>query len=346
MEKQKGRFIMWECEYSREPMDYRLLWLRFLRKIWIVPVAVLAGIALVSGCHFYARTAARGGRTYQTESVFYIDFAEDAQGETYDYYNYFTWGEVIHTDFFLDSVYEKMAGRLSREEITSYITATVDSDVRYLYVRCDTHSPELSVELASILEEILPKFADIRKEIRSIETAKAGTVARDSSKLRMGNACFLGACLGLGTSLLGILLSLILDTAVYLPSTVEKRYHVTCLGAPFLPEFTPNWKYVLKDAAAVAMVCVDGDIREEEIIVPEDGQKQIIICQNPVTRPEELDRIRECEGVLLVLRAGRRNDKAFERLLEQLGRQDIRVTGVVLASADEKLLSAYYRSKG
>lgn len=337
--------MMWECEYSREPVDYRLLWLRFLRKIWIIPLAMLAGTALVAGCHFYARTAARGGRTYQTESVFYIDFAEDAQGETYDYYNYFTWGEVIHTDFFLDSVYEKMDGRLSREEIASYVTASVDSDVRYLYVRCDTHSPALSVELASILEEILPKFADIRKEIRSIETARAGTVARDSSKLRMGNACFLGACLGLGISLLGILLSLILDTAVYLPSTVEKRYHVTCLGAPFLPEFAPNWTHVLKDAKEIALVCVDEDIREAEIKVPDEGQKHKIICKNPVMHPEELDRIRECEAVLLALKAGRRNDKVFERLLEQLGRQDIKVTAVILVSADEKLLAAYYRSR-
>lgn len=337
--------MMWECEYSREPMDYRLLWLRFLRKIWIVPVAVLVGVALVAGCHFYARTAARGGRTYQTESIFYIDFAEDAQGETYDYYNYFTWGEVIHTDFFMDYVYEKMAGRLSMEEITSYITATVDSDVRYLYVRCDTHSPELSVELASAMEEVVPRFADIRKEIRSIETAKAGTVARDSSKLRMGNACFLGACLGLGVSLLGILISLILDTAIYLPSTVEKRYHVTCLGAPFLPEFGPNWEHVLKDAAEAALVCVDEDIREEEIGVPEEMQKKGILCRNPVAHPEELDRIRECQAVLLVLRARRRNDTAFERLLEQLGRQDIKVTAAILASADEKLISAYYRKQ-
>lgn len=337
--------MMWECEYSREPMDYRLLWLRFLRKIWIVPVAVLIGTALVAGCHYYARTAARGGRTYQAESIFYIDFAEDAQGETYDYYNYFTWGEVIHTDFFLDSVYEEMSGRLSREEIASYVTASVDSDVRYLYVRCDTHSPELSLELASILEEILPRFADIRKEIRSIETAKAAATARDSSKLRMGNACFLGACLGLGISLFGILIALTLDTAIYLPSTVEKRYHVTCLGAPFLPEFAPNWTHVLKDAAEVAMVCVDEDIREEEVKSPEEGPQKTILCRNPVTHPEELDRIRKCHAALLVLKAGRKNDKALERLLEQLGRQDIAVRAVVLASADEKLLNAYYRSK-
>lgn len=336
---------MWECEYSREPVDYRLLWLRFLRKIWIIPIAMLAGIVLVAACHYYARTVARGGRTYQTESVFYIDFAEDAQGEKYDYYNYFTWGEVIHTDFFMDQVYEEMAGELSMDEIISYITATIDSDVRYLYVRCNTHSPELSMKLASVMEEIVPKFADIRKEIRSIEIAKAGDGASDSSKLRIGNACFLGGGLGLGISLFWILAALTVDTAVYIPSAIEKRYHVTCLGAPFMPEFAANWKYVLKDAVKIAKVFVDEDFRDEEFEIPGDKKRKVVSFRNPAEHPEELDRIRECEEVLLVLKAGRKNDKMFERVLEQLGRQDIRVTAAVLADADEKLLSAYYRSR-
>ena len=333
---------MWECEYSREPVDYKLLWLRFLRKIWIIPVAMLAGICLVGVCHYYARTVARGGRTYQTESVFYIDFAEDAQGAEYDYYNYFTWGEVIHTDFFMDYVYEKMAGELSEDEIISYITATIDSDVRYLYVRCNTHSPELSLKLASVMEEIVPKFADIRKEIQTIETAKTGDNARDSSKLRIGNACFLGGGLGLGISTLWILIMLIVDTSIYIPSTIEKRYHITCLGAPFMPEFASNWKYVLKESVNIAKVFADEDFQDEEFAIPGDKKRKIISCRNPVEHPEELDKIRECEKVLLVLKAGCRNDKTFERLIEQLGRQDIKVTAVVLADADEKLLSAYY----
>lgn len=336
---------MWECEYSREPVDYRLLWLRFLRKIWIIPIAVLAGIVLVGVCYYYARTGARGGRTYQAESVFYIDFAEDARGEQYDYYNYFTWGEVIHTDFFMDYVYEKMNGELSMDEIISYITATIDSDVRYLYVRCNTHSPELSVKLASVMEEVVPKFADIRKEMRTIEIAKAGDNAKDSSKIRLGNAFLLGGCLGLGVSLLWILIALIVDPSIYIPSTIEKRYHITCLGAAFMPEFAPNWKYILKDAVKIAKVLVDEDLSDEEFRIQEDTERKIISCRNPVEHPEEMEKIRECEEVLLVLKAGRRNNKIFERLMEQLGRQDIKATAVVLADADEKLLSAYYRNR-
>lgn len=326
-------------------MDHRLLWLRFLKKMWIVPLAVLAGAIVVGAVYYYSRTAARGGRTYQAESIFYVDFAEDARGEAYDYYNYYTWSEVIHTDHFMDYVREKVDGELSRETLESYVTATVVSDVRYLYVRCNTHSPELSVRLASAMEEAVLKYADLRKELRSIELVKAGDSAKDSSKVRLGNAFFLGGCLGFVTSVLGILIALTVDTAVYLPSTVEKRYHVACLGAPFLPEYAPNWEYFLKNAARVAVVFADEEPPEEDFGVRGDTEREIVTCRNPVEHPGELDRIRGCEAVILVLKAGCRNDKVFERLLEQLGRQEIKVTAAALACADKKLLSAYYRSK-
>ena len=377
---------MWECECGREPLDYRLIWLRFLRRLWVIPVAVLIGTMLVGAAYFYSRTAARGGRTYEAESIFYINFAKNSLGEEYDYYNYFTWGEVIHTDFFLDYVYEEMKGEYSLEELASYITATVESDARYLYVRCNTHFPELSVKLASAMETIVPQFAEIRDEFESIEIAKKGDTAKDSSKIRLENACFLGVCLSLSTAVLIILAVLILDTSVYLPSTIEKRYHVVCLGTPFLPEFAPNWQLYLKDALKVALVRVDESDSSERFSPAGDGgetsadgkelmeldrelikldrnfmrylrpsenivglnsaaKPDILICPNPVEHPGELEKIRNCDKAVLCLRAGRKNHETFIRLLEQLGRQGIPVTAAILISADEKLISAYYRRK-
>lgn len=341
-------WTMWECECGREPLDYRLIWLRFLRKLWILPIAVLVGMVLVGSAYYFSRTAARGGRTYQAESVFYIDFAENSQGEKYDYYNYYTWGEVIHTDFFLDYVYEEMKEEYSREELISYITASVDSDVRYLYVRCNTHSPELSVKLASVMEKIVPQFSEIRDEIETIEVVKKGSEAKDSSKIRLGNACFLGACLGLTGAVLGILMILILDTGIYLPATIEKRYHLVCLGAPFLPEFAPNWQLYLRDALKIALVCVDeGDFVEElsNMGVGSGATPEVTICQNPVEHPAELEKIRICDRTILCLKAGCKNHETFMRLMEQLSRQGISVTATILILADEKLISAYYRSK-
>lgn len=111
-----------------------------------------------------------------------------------------------------------------------------------------------------------------------------------------------------------------------------------------MPEFLPNWNYILKEAASIAMIYVDEDIQKGAFEVQDDKRK-VVNFQNPVEHPEELDKIRECNEVLLVLKACCKNNTAFERVLEQLGRQGIKVTAVVLTSVDDKLISAYYRSK-
>lgn len=335
---------MWECEYSREAVDYRLLWLRFVRKIWMLPIAVLAGVILTAAGYYCARVVAAGGRTYQAESIFYIEFAENSEGEDYDYYNYFTWDEVIHTDYFTEYVYNRMNGEFSKEELSSYITATIDSDVRYLYVRCNTHNPELSMKLAAVMEEIVPKFAENKKEFEKIEIAKKAVAAKDSTKLRMGNACFLGACLGLGVSVIWILAVLVMDTAIYLPSSFERRYHIPCLGADFMPEFFPNCSYLLKAAVKIAKVPAE-ETSDADVEVRGEETAQVISCRNPIEYPEELDKIRECDKVILCVKAGRKNDESVKRMLEQMNRQEIKVTAAVLVGADEKLISAYYRRR-
>lgn len=334
---------MWECKYSHEPVDYRLLWLRFVRKLWILPIAVLAGAILTAAGYYCMRVVAAGGRTYQTKSVFYIEFAENSEGEDYDYYNYYTWDEVIHMDYFMDYVFGRMKGELSREELASCINATIDSDVRYLYVRCTTHEPELSLRLAAVMEEIVPEFAETKKEFEKIEPAQTAAEATDSTKLRMGNACFLGACLGLGLSVLWILAALVLDTAIFIPASFERRYHIPCLGAEFMPEFVPNCRYLLKGADRIARVSLEEPAAEIEITGDETAQ--VISCRNPIEHPEELDRIRECDRVVLCVKAGCKNEEAIRRMLEQLNRQEIKITAVALTDADEKLISAYYRRR-
>ena len=64
-----------------------------------------------------------------------------------------------------------------------------------------------------------------------------------------------------------------------------------------------------------------------------------------VEKPEELMKIRECDAVVLCVKAAGKNGKRIERCLEQLARQDIAVTATVLVEADEKLINAYYGSK-
>ena len=330
---------MWECEYSKEPVDYKLLGLRFLRKIWIVVVSAIIGAALVAGAHYASKIIQNGGRIYQADSLFYLNLGQDGNGNNYDYYNYYTWNEIIDADFFADGIYKKIGGRLLKDEIREAVSASVEYDTRYLIVSCRTLSEELSLELAKAVESLLPDFVDTRKEFESVELTRSADRAKDSTDIRMLNACGLGAFLGIFLSVLGILIFLTLDTSVYLPVTLERRYHLVTLGAPFMSEFASNLEYMLGKEKRIAVVYTDIPIPVKGL----DGSTAVI-CRNPVEEPKELIKIRDCDTVVLCVKAAAKNGKRVERCLEQLARQGIAVTATVLVGADEKLIRAYYRS--
>jgi len=62
----------------------------------------------------------------------------------------------------------------------------------------------------------------------------------------------------------------------------------------------------------------------------------------PLSAPETCRKLREAQGILLVVQARRHGGKQLEHTLEYLAQQDCTVTGVLLWEADEKLIKWYY----
>ena len=331
---------MWECEYSVEPMDYRLFLLRLVRKLWVLVAAALVGAVVIGGGYYAYHMLPGGGRTYQTESICYLDFAEDGAGEPYEFFNYYTWNEVIHTDFFMHAVCEQTGGKLTADQAACYTAATIDSDVRYLYIRCTTPDPELSLRMAKVLEQCIAEFGDAQKEFRSITVVKAAAEAKDNSNIRTSNAVILGGFIGFFTALFAMLALMTADTSVYLPATLERRFHLVTLGARSMKEFAANCQYLLRDAETVALIPSDDSPIPGESVL-NCGKKEIVFA--PITREDAYDKIRACDAVVLSVRAGAHNGRQTQRTIEQLARQGISVTAAVLVEEDERLLRAYYR---
>lgn len=330
---------MWECKYSKEPVDYRYIWLRFKKKIWILPLAMLIGAIIVTAGHYLSRTVENGGRVYQTTSVFYLDFAEKGDGSEYEFINYYTWGELIHSDYFMDNLYSALNGKYSKEQLIKAVSATIESDVRYLYVRCTTTNPSESLEIAAALEPVVISFSNEQKEFDEIKLSDKGDTYIDSTKLRFKNAVVLGLVLGFVVSLVGVLLAITLDTGIYIPSTIERRYGLPTLGAECMSEFKINCDRFLKDAGGVSYVSVDGDKDH-----PDFGDISVMAVGDILSDSEALNSIKEGSALVLGLNAGAKNDKLFERNVEELARLGIKISAVVLCKADEKFIKAYYRA--
>ncbi len=326
---------MFECNYSREPVDFKLLWLRMLRKIWLIPVSIIAGAALVCGFYLCVKLAIMG-RSYTVENIYYIDFAEDSSGKQYDWVNQYTWSSLADMNVFIDEIYADLSGEVSKEVIRNSSDCTVEADGRYLYMRVTTKSEELSMKISGSYEKALFSFCKEHKEFKNIVCEHKGEVF-DSSNLRITELSIVGAVVGLFVYILIFSLAVMSDTAVYIPSTLEKRYHIVTLGCQSMPEFNDNCSCLLKDAEKVALVYVDKE--QEKISIP---GKNVEVFENPCVKEGLMEGIRACSGAVVFVKAGVNNGKMTERVLEQLSRHEVKVLALALVGEDLDYIKRYY----
>lgn len=368
---------MYETGYAREPINYRLFFLNILKKIWIFPLAAIAGAVIVGGIYCLVNFGIKDGYRYQARTIYYVTYATDAEGVEYDYYNYYTWQELIHTDYFTEGLLKALGGKLSKDEIIRDTFATVESDVRYLYTKSSAGNVDDAIMLEKEVQKLMLAFPDSRKEIESIVIVDEPGVddTQDISLIFVKRAVIFGAVIGLIAAAIFSIFYACVDTSVYLPSTLEQRYKIPALGAASMKEFEANCEKYLSDKKKVGFIEVDetpGKIKavyaggEEEVSLDIRSMKKLIRqaaggstprdsvpgdfekvgLANPVSDEAEKDvytKIRECDGLVIIVRAGAHNGKRVERLIEQLSRQDIAPTAFMLSEEDEWLVKAYYR---
>lgn len=344
---------MWECNFAGERMDYKLFWLRFVKKIWLILAAAVMGALLIGGSYYLINITFGEEPSYKVVSQYYLDYAEDGSGTPYEFINYFTWSEIVNTDEFIEILKEKVSGKLSvsDETLRAYTDATVESDVRYLYTTVITETPDTTLELSRAMEEAVKTFVKGQKEFNS---AKVVTMPLEATEtypdVRPVRAFVLGLILGLFVGLLGVSVQIICDSSVFLPSTLEKRYHVKALGCVSFAESKNNICYLIKNVKKLAVVSLGeldkaGAIDAVEFIKGHlENDCDLCVMEKSVISEEfDFDALRECDKLVLIVRAGAKNGKMIERAVEQIRRQDLEIGGAFLFDEDKKLIKQYYR---
>ncbi len=356
---------MWEWNYGKEPFDMKLLVLRLIKKIWLPIFAALLGAIIVGGSYFLAREVFGEPDEYQITSSYYVEYGTDPQtDQAYTYINYATWNSWITTDWFVDRIWdEAMAGGLKPEaygivktDLPGFLFADLPSDLRMPISVVTTENPELTEHLAEAVEKVFLLFAEEQKEIVSIRVVDTTDVALVDQDIRTLRACILGAVLAVFFCLTGMLLYFITDDAIYLPEQFSCRYGIPAVGAicgcgekaKLLEGTAENVAYKVRGCNVVALTSVEEetDLKAAAALLTGEGY----VCIPSVALvPEAAEKIREADGVLLLVQAGVPNGKKIAHVLHELQVQDCKVDGVILVDADEKLIQAYrmtgYRGK-
>ena len=130
---------MTDREWMKEGIDVKLILLLYRKKVWISLLWALAGGLLAGGLYFIVHVLYAPAREYEAVSKLYLTFAADDDGDAYQYYNGYTWNDLMKTEPILDKVMEGLPEGTDREWVKDTIAADILSDIRLLTITVRTH---------------------------------------------------------------------------------------------------------------------------------------------------------------------------------------------------------------
>ncbi len=343
---------MLEMKFAKEPFDFKLFILRFLQKIWMVPVAMIIGAVLVGGCNYLIKVVFAGPALYEVESSYYIDYYMDQEtGQVYTHYNEDTWKELITSKWFVDRIWdyalaeglEPTVYEVEKSDVPGFLSAALLTDVHIPTSYVATSTPELTAVLNKAVQKTFLDFGEEQQEILGAKVLDETPLREKDRDDRTPRACILGAVLGAFVACFGIAFRIICDESVIVPDTFSYRYGIPMLGVlnqgeeALSEEANVNLRYRFRDKKSTAVI----GVKPEEVI-PQVALPEGFVVISTKELSKRYEEMRRTDGVLLWVEAGRRNSKQIEHLLHELGVQDIKVTGALLYNGDSKLLKTYY----
>ena len=265
-----------ECneEYRNREMDLKRLVLFFQKKLWLVIMLVILG-ATAGGILYQMLHSMKMPVEYQAVSKLYISFGHDESGEVYQYYNGYTWNDLLDTDPIMDLVMMYLPG-YEKEQVMEATTAEILSDIRLLTITVRGEEEKFVREISRATENGLKEFGRESEELEQIKVIRSGVPQRVYWDDRTSAACITGAVILGVISLLVIGFNYALDEAVYVQEDIEKRYGVKALGIltrsqkglePYARELKAKIRSAVGDKKAFAVVDMDNhaDLRGSEL---------------------------------------------------------------------------------
>lgn len=368
-------------DYNKQGMDLKRLMLRMQGKIWLLLMLIVLG-AGIGGVSYQVARAMRMPITYEAVSKLYISFGVDESGEIYQYYNGYTWNELLDTDPIISKIEENLPAGYTREQVIEATEGTILSDIRLLTVTVQGSDEKSVREIQAAVELGLENYAQESEELKRIDTIRTQEPERVYWDDKTVTACVTGAVILTVVGVIVLALIYVMDDAVYVQADIEKRYPYKALGMmmesqkglqPYARELTANITYLLGDNRKFALIDTDNhiDLRAGELerllnageneFIGGDGEMggltwtmpkeegaqkedayEALPLNESAVTGEDCAQIRQLGGTILLLPYGVDVTKKTERIISLLNNQDCKILGIIVTQADEDFLSRYY----
>lgn len=328
-------------QFMKEKFDFKRFFLIGTKRIWIVLLGIVLGAAFFGGSYYVKRVLLKGNDIYRVDGMYNIEFDMELYGDTVQYYNDFTWNDVIDSD----AIGGKVAETLGVDKSVIYNSTFVPtmSDIRIIHVYIDNEDADLAGKIQEETGKQLALFGSSTPGFLSINkwsVAEPFVVEKDFLIKRI---TFIGAFLGFVLGLLFMFYKNAMDDSVYTLKDAENYSGTASAGY----DCDNNIKAVLKqlgsnDYIASSLYKSGHDFSKINSVFEELGIGNV---WDEDIDDSFLEKAKQCSGVIIVIPYGVNNGMLINSQISKLKVSGINIATTVVANGNEKFVKAYYRGK-
>ena len=320
-------------KYGNEGMDLKKLLLFLIHRFWIVVLAAVAGAFIGGGIYLLHLVVLDSNREYQAQSKVYLDFAPDDTGEVYQYYNGYTWNDLMSTNLILDATMSYLPDDYTEDEVVLATKAEILSDVRLLTITITTSDIERTAQILRATDQALVDMGQREKEFIDIEIIKETEPQMVVADPRLLQAVLVGLVIALVLVFISMELVYILDDRIYVPGDLKCVTEVPFVGF----SFTSN-----KDKNLVERLQNDME-QNLAYLEKENGELKILELKKNSDFSEQMpDSVKNAKCILLSIPYGKIDRSSLSYRIEQLSLRKLTLTGIIIRDADMRFLKWYY----
>lgn len=245
-------------------MDLKRLSLYFQKKVGIILLMIVIG-AFFGGFVYRMVRSMNMPVEYQAKSKLYIIFERDDTGEAYQYYNGYTWNDLLDTDPIMECIMAYLPD-YDKNQVMEATGAEILSDIRLLTITVTGDNEKFVREVLSATDKGLIDYAAlVSEELRKIQEIRVLEPGRiywndNTTRAAVAGALFFGIIIVLCYGF-----AYVLNDSVMVQEDVKKRFSYKALGImakhqkglqPYLKELKANIIYLMGEDRKLFLIDV------------------------------------------------------------------------------------------
>lgn len=330
---------------NNEIFDYKRFVLLNIKRM--AAIFIFAAIfAVIAGALYYVKAIVLSGPdVYRCQAFYYITFDREEFEAVHDYYNDFTWNDVLDRDVIAGKAAERTG--ISKDRIAKMTSVPTMSDIRMIHVYVDSEDKDEAVLVQNEIASALYEFSEYEPGFDHIDKWDGPEVFVLEKEFHIVRILVFAAVLGAIFGFLYVLYKNATDTKVYTMADIEAATGIPSIGIAAEKaeaELMAHIKEIKNKNSYKKLAVINAESMCEKNAYDIssklfDGDEFVVLKNDS---EDFYDKLKDCDGVIVLVSFGRIEKQLLAQAVNNLKIYDKQADMLVLADVDDKFIKMYY----